>query len=371
MSYDGALEPLGQSQVLAYLKRLAPFFDVALISFEKSMEGGVKLREELEQLGIEWHPRRYHKRPAVLSTVLDVLAARRALISAAHRRRPDVISVRSYVPALMALLARRSTGGRILFDIRGFWADERVEGGLWPADGLLFRVAKRCERWFFAQSDAIVTQTHASVPRVRELTGEREVPVEVIPNCVDLDRFRERPPRPGEPHAIWSGSVGTWYRFDLVPRLVAALSMPLTVMTRETELANRLLGAQSATVRTVAPDAIAGELFARDIGLCLIASSPSKIASSPTRFGEYLAAGMPVIVTAGVGDLEAIVEEHAVGVVLRGEDDGAIGAAARKAIELSRDPATPERCRRVARECFDADAGAASYAAIYRTLSAR
>ena len=36
ISYDGMLEPLGQSQVLAYLKRLANGRRIHLISFEKA-----------------------------------------------------------------------------------------------------------------------------------------------------------------------------------------------------------------------------------------------------------------------------------------------------------------------------------------------
>ena len=36
ISYDGMLEPLGQSQVIAYLKRLALHHRIHLVSFEKS-----------------------------------------------------------------------------------------------------------------------------------------------------------------------------------------------------------------------------------------------------------------------------------------------------------------------------------------------
>ena len=34
ITYDGLLEPLGQSQVLAYQERLAEDFDIFLLSFE-------------------------------------------------------------------------------------------------------------------------------------------------------------------------------------------------------------------------------------------------------------------------------------------------------------------------------------------------
>ena len=369
VTYDGAQEPLGRSQVLAYLYRLVRDCDIILISFEKSLESTERLHADLAGAGIEWLPLRYHRRPPVLSTLLDVLAGVRALARAARAGKPTIVHVRSYVPALIALLARSWSGGKLLFDIRGFWVDERVEGGLWPARGLLYRIAKRCERSFFSEADAIVTLTAASVPQIRAWAGDRPISVDVIPTCVELARFAARPERPGGPHAVWSGSVGTWYRFDLVSRVAAALSMPLTVITRQTDLAREQLAGYPASVRSVAPDNVPGELFAGDVGLCLILSSFSKVASAPTRFAEYLAVGMPVLVTPGVGDLEELVEEHGVGVVLRGEDADSIASAAAVLKRLAADPQTRDRCRQLARARFDVEMGAERYAEIYRRLA--
>jgi glycosyltransferase involved in cell wall biosynthesis len=256
----------------------------------------------------------------------------------------------------------------LLFDIRGFWADERVEGGLWRPNGLLYRVAKRCERRFFADADAVVTLTQASLPQIRAWTGDRQVQVEVIPTCVDLHRFTQRPERPGGPHAVWSGSVSTWYRFDLTAKVADALSLPLTVVTPQVGLAREMLAGYPASVRAVAPEEVPAELFAGDIGLCLIKSSFSKLASAPTRFAEYLAAGMPIVVTPRVGDLESIVEDHGVGVVLRGEDERSLADAATRVRGLAADPETRDRCRRVAREHFDVDSGSDRYAEIYRRM---
>jgi glycosyltransferase involved in cell wall biosynthesis len=370
VSYDGVGEPLGRSQVLGYLTRLAAAYEIVLISFEKPGAPVSRLHRELAASGIKWLPLRYHRRPPVLSTALDVIAGRRALRRAARRfGAPRIVHVRSYVPALMALLARQQTGGSLLFDIRGFWADERVDGGLWRPGSALYRVAKRCERWFFAEADEVVTLTHASVPQIKGWLGDRAVPIEVIPTCVDLDRFSGRTERPGGRQVVWSGSIGTWYRFDLAARVAAALSLPLTVLTRDVSLGRQLLDGYPASVRSVPPEQIPSELFAADIGLCLIVSAFSKIASAPTRFAEYLAAGMPVIVTPGVGDLETLVEDHGVGVVLRGEDDDAVQNAARRLLELASDPQVLERCRRLARERFDIQAGSRRYADIYSRLT--
>ncbi len=359
-------EPLGRSQVLSYLFRLTDEFQITLVSFEKDAADESVLRAELERAGISWVPLAYHRRPPVLSTLLDVLAGRRAV-----RRLPNtyrVAHVRSYVPALIALVSGRARWTSLLFDIRGFWADERVEGGIWPAGGLLYRIAKRCERWFFAQADAVVTLTRASVPEIRSLVGGRPIPVEVIPTCVDLERFRPGEPAQDGPTLVWVGSIGTWYRFDMVPALARAMGLPLKVVTRQTDLAEQVLAGRSATIVSRRPEDVPGELHAGDIGLCLIKSSFSKVASAPTRFAEYLAAGMPVVVTRGVGDLESLVEEGGVGVALDGGDDRSLAVAAGQVKRMAQDPGVQARCREVARRHFDVDLGSRQYARLYDRL---
>jgi glycosyltransferase involved in cell wall biosynthesis len=282
--------------------------------------------------------------------------------------------VRSDVPGLMSrcsLAARRS---RLLFDIRGFWADERIDAGIWRR-GVLYRIAKSQERRLFAAADGIVTLTEASVPQIREWLGDRPTPIHVIPTCTDVDRFADTAPRIEGSHAVWSGSISTWYRFDLALRLARALETPLTVLTRERAAAAALLeeapprDGVSHTIRSVSPAEIPTQLHFQDIGLCLVRSSFSKLASAPTRFAEFLAAGMPVAVTAGVGDLEAIVERHRVGVVLRDETDEGIVNAATELLAMARDRETCERCRQVARDYFDIREGVRRYANAYAQLT--
>lgn len=367
-------EPLGRSQVLAYLRRLAIDYEITLFSFEKPDADRLVLADDIQRAGINWCPLAYHKRPPVLSTLVDVLAGVRAMAGAARAvGRPAVVHVRSYVPALIALWARMFTGGKLLFDIRGFWVDERVEGGIWPQSKLayrvVYRVAKRYERRFFLESDAIVTLTDASLPRIRQLTGNRKLPVDVIPTCVDLGRFACTQQREGSARLVWCGSVGTWYRFDLAVRLSKVLGLGLDVITRQTRLARDMLdGATNASVGSLPPSAVPGALRAGDVGLSLCVATSSKQASAPTRFAEYLAAGMPVIVNGGVGDLVQIVTAHEVGVVLEGESDEELLETGAAVAGLLADPELAQRCRDVARKLFDVEAGARRYNALYRRL---
>jgi glycosyltransferase involved in cell wall biosynthesis len=367
VSYDGAAEPLGASQVVPYLVGMARDARITLISFEKT-PAPVATRLRLQDAGVRWTPLRYHRSPPVASTAIDIRtgagAIRKELPAA---QGPAILHARSYVAALMAVRSGALERARFIFDIRGFWADERVEGGIWRR-GLLYRIAKRFEREFFRQADAVVTLTAASVPQIREWLGPRDVPVEVIPTCVDTRRFYVRPPNPDGPRAVWSGSVGTWYRLDLGVKVASALGMPLYVMTQQVEEAKAMVGQRAGAVSAVRPDDVPVELAAGDVGLCLVRPSFSKLASAPTRVGEHLAAGNPVVALAGVGDLDRFLEQEGVGVVLPDDSDESIQRGSEQVQELLRDPDTPQRCRSVALQRFSLDRGIARYLRLYRDL---
>src|SRR5215213_4458450 len=102
------LEPLGQSQVLAYLERLAPDRRLHLISYEKPAdwadgERRRRMAERIAAAGIRWHPLRYHKSPTAPATAYDVAAGTARAIALTLRHRLTIVHSRSYVAALIAL----------------------------------------------------------------------------------------------------------------------------------------------------------------------------------------------------------------------------------------------------------------------------
>src|SRR5690606_13582128 len=108
LAYDGMLEPLGQSQVLAYLERLATDHRVHLLSFEKPEDWAdaaarARLRARMDAAGIRWHPRRYHRRPSALATSWDIGVGTLSGIWLVLRHHLRIVHARSYVAAVMAL----------------------------------------------------------------------------------------------------------------------------------------------------------------------------------------------------------------------------------------------------------------------------
>ena len=198
LSYDGALDPLGRSQVLPYLEGLSGRgwrFD--LVTFEKEerwrdAHGRLEMETRMAASIIRWSPLRYHKRPRVLSTAFDVRAGVRRVRRLVRERRPALLHARSYPAALVARLVGRAEHIPYVFDMRGFYAEERVDGGLWRGRGPMYRLTKRVERALLRDAAAVVTLTRASVPTLEGWIGAAggEPLLRMIPTCVDLERFR-------------------------------------------------------------------------------------------------------------------------------------------------------------------------------------
>ena len=394
ISYDGLTDQLGRSQVLPYLVGLSSRgHRIEVLSFEKPDRletGGARVREICAAAGIGWHPLRYHKQPPILSTLWDLRAMARAA-ERLHRRSPfDLVHARSYLPAGAGLRLKRRHGVKLLFDMRGFWPDERVEGGGWPQSNPLYRAVyarvKRLESALLAGADHIVSLTDAG----RKIL-ERQAwtaPISVIPCCADFDHFRIAPPAERQAARdalgiaadtrvlVYLGSFGSWYMRDEMLDFFAAwrrrhADARFLVVTQDPEESvlaaarSRGLPAQSLVVRAATREQVPNLLNVADIGLFFIRPVPSKQASSPTKMAELMAVGLPILTNEGVGDVAAIIEETGCGVAIADFDEAAYAAAAERieAIDCS-----PDRIRASGLAWFDVAEGIARYDAIYRSL---
>jgi glycosyltransferase involved in cell wall biosynthesis len=388
LSYDGMLEPLGQSQVLAYLEKLTPGRRIHLISFEKSADWKDRgrfeeVRARIAAAGVRWHPLRYHKSPTAPATAYDIALGSTIAVALAVRHRLTVVHARSYVAGVMALAVKRATGAAFLFDMRGFWADERVDGNLWPAGGRLYRAAKAIERHLLLAADHVITLTQASEEELRRFpyVGDRLAPVTVIPTCADLDRFTVQGPPQRSPFVLgYIGSVGTWYLLDDMLRCFVAVreQVPgarlLVVNRGEHERIRSRAGAHGISTEelelvTAAHSDVPALIARMTCGMGLIKPVFSKIASAPTKLAEYLGCGVPCMGNAGVGDIATILEPHRVGVALTGFTNADISQTTERLVRLCLDPATQARCRRVAEELFSRERGVAAYGRIYDELA--
>lgn len=354
ITYNGLLDPLGPSQILPYLERLNRDWPIEILSYERperlvDARALAAMNERVRRQNIGWTWLRYHKWPSLLATTYDMAAGALALRRILARTNAGLVHARGYLPMEIALNAR--VDAPVLFDIRGLQPEEYVDGGVWREGELKWRIAKRSERTYFDKANAAVVLTENIKPYVLDRFAEqrRSVPIEVVPCCADLSRFRFDESVRAQYRAklsiaddttvlVYSGSIGTWYMPDEMARFARAFrdatgrrTCLLWMVNNDQTLAreaSQRAGLRDDEVRvTSAPAAeVAAYLHASDAALALIRPSFSKRSSSPTKYGECLASGLPLLVSRDVGDGARLPRD--VAVALERFDDRALDEAA-------------------------------------------
>lgn len=339
ISYDGLTDPLGQSQILPYLIGLSKNgYRFTIISCEKAQLFNKKkeaIHKICREAGIVWEPVFYTKFPPVFSTLWDLYK----IISKAEKlfkqQQFKIVHCRSYIASLVGLRLKRKYAIRFIFDMRGFWADERVDGNLWnlsnPVYKKVFQYFKRKEKEFLAASDQIISLTIAAKKeilswRIANVNSEK---ITVIPCATDFSLFyaQTNNSKSDAKQALglnenafvltYIGSLGTWYLlkdmlsfFRILKNAVPdAKFLFLTKDGNEIKnelVANEGLSMEDIIIRFADRKDIPRYAHATDMGIFFIKPGYSKKASSPTKLGEMFAMNLPVVCNNNVGDLEEI-----------------------------------------------------------------
>ncbi len=388
ISYTGLLEPLGQSQVYRYLIKLADKHDIFLITYEKPEDLANKERvnsvqQTLEAVDIEWHRLNYHHSPTLPATIWDLLSGIQTCIRVINQNDIEIIHTRSYVASVLGLFCKRLFGTGFVFDMRGFWADERVDGGIWKKDSRLYRSAKWFETQFFENADVVVSLTEAGVDAIQafEDVDTSSTSFKMIPTCVDTELFTPQPEKRNAEFTLgYVGSVGTWYRFDDVLGCFELLletrpDAELLVLNKGdheyiySRLAEFDIDTQQVEVATVEHSEVPTYMNRMDAGIFFYTPTFSKKGTSPTKMGEFLACGIPCLSNAAVGDVESILEDNGVGIAIDTFETEEKRTAIESIVELSADPETVDRCRAVAESYYSLNAGVDAYSEIYQRVT--
>lgn len=400
LSYDGLTDPLGQSQVLPYLCYLsAQGYQFTILSFEKKArlesEGGT-VQAIAEKAGIRWVPLSFTANPPVLAKAWDRWRMKRVAFALHQKTNFDLVHCRSYVAAEVGMLLKDRYGVKMLFDMRGFWADEKVDNGQWNQQRFfyrqLYRFYKRREQAFLLGADAIISLTAAAKDHLLQQAAYQHLSITVIPCCADLDHFDYLKVDPAavqqlrlqlglqESHKVlvYPGSVGGWYMTREMFRFFKALhhmqpQYRMLVLTPAdpgrvmAEAAAEGVAPESIIISYASRERLPLFLAASHCSVFFIKNSFSKMASSPTKHAELMGMGLPVICNA-IGDTGNIITETGTGLLVEQFDNASLEQAAAEVGRLEQ--LDKAHIRNGAFRYFDLQEGGARYAAIYRQLLA-
>lgn len=350
LSTDGLTDQLGQSQILPYLTGLSEKgHGITIISLEKPARKTETdlLKRHLRNQGITWFPLTYHKKPPIVATLWDLFSMYKFSLRIIKTTKIQIVHCRSYLAALIGLGLKNKTHTKLLFDTRGFWIDERIEGKIWNPKNLIYEAIIRWlrvqEKRLYKNADAVVMLTEASKKYLRSqpTLNPSTTLLEVIPCCTDEVLFS--PIEGADPNriamatklgiaaddmiVIYHGSLGTWYKIDELFDFFVVLykkfpSARLLVVTRDatdsllaklksTGLADHTLLTFSAT-RAQMPTI----LSLAHLAVFFIKPSFSKMASSPTKLGELCFMRIPFVTNSGVGDGDELIAQTKGGIMI-------------------------------------------------------
>jgi glycosyltransferase involved in cell wall biosynthesis len=338
ITYDGLTDSLGQSQILAYLKRLSKEGNkITILSYEKEAlfkRDGSKIKEMIDQNDLLWVPLKYTRKPAVLSTVLDIRKGIRTCKALHKQHGFQIVHCRGYISAIIGRTLQRSFGLKFLFDMRGWWPDEKLESGSWDK-GLykpIYRYFKKLEKGFLSHCDYSVSLTYKGRRYIEKRFLTAPDKIGVIPTCVDFEIFKEGSEqvkrqmreqlgiKEDEKVFVYSGSLGGNYDPDILVAVFRAYQNIysrsfLLILSKDPfsdELRQHFInaGIVRMAIYNVPFTDVSNYLRASDVGFIYYKISFSVIGRSPTKMGEYWASGIQVIAFQGIGDLDYIVEKY-------------------------------------------------------------
>ncbi|MGN6163665.1 MAG: glycosyltransferase [Flavisolibacter sp.] len=400
LSYTGMTDPLGQSQVLAYLKGLSQTgaYQFTIISFEKP-EAYKRLKTDIEvfckENNITWLPLSYTSTPPVISTFRDVRSMWKKAKEVIAQQPIDLVHCRSYIASIVGLDVKKKSGIPFLFDMRGFWADERIDGGIWKLSNPVYRVIynyfKRKEKQFLLNADHVVSLTQNAKEEILSWKlRSTELPVTVIPCCADVNLFdagkivpedqqklrTELNIGPDTPVLSYIGSLGTWYMLKEMMTFAKvfqdvyknAVFMVLTGEPEQMVLDAALQsGVNTANLRVkkVSRHQMPLYISLSTISLFFIKPAFSKKASSPVKQGELMAMGVPVVCNNAIGDTEEIVKKYKSGIVIHEFSLPAYNQAIK---EMRNTAFDQQQIVQGARDYFSLEKGVQLYGQVYQLM---
>lgn len=251
--------------------------------------------------------------------------------------RPTHIYTRNHNTCIGAMPLAKATGAKLIFSVRGPAAEERIKGG--GIKGLIAGLIEIIRENRAIRKCDILSTLSYSYERYLTEKYRREV-IGVIPCCTTEAFFCQIPPvrrsqlrgefgfNADNRVIVWSGSFAHWQQLDKVVEFLRNICEAdnqyrvLFLLKKEREISaichQFKFDEKYWRTKYCRKDEVSEYLQAADLGINF--QDPKTLHSrtcSPIKIPEYLASGLPVLVTPVMGDMPEIVEREGVGGVLK------------------------------------------------------
>lgn len=250
-----------------------------------------------------------------------------------------VIAKNIFSAALASRLKWLGLVNILVYDAEGAALAEKEEFGI--GNGLTADQVKRLEQKAISSADLVRTVSHQMPLYWRKTLDVEQSKYQVIPctissnfSSISLDKIKIQAKRKELGYTsedtifIYAGSFSPWQGFDLIDKFFCTWldrypSYKLILLSDlEPDLLKvSLLFPNRIQIRFVQHMEVKDYLYISDYGLLLRDPYITNQVAAPTKFAEYLACGLKVLISPKIGDYSDFVEKYQCGYVIREAED--------------------------------------------------
>lgn len=258
--------------------------------------------------------------------------------------RIEIIHARSYPAALLSYLLKKILRTKYIFDMRGLYPEEGVTKGSFNQGSFNYRMWMQIEKKLIENADRVVVESYPFYEYVNSVVGTSKT--SVIPCCVDAEKFRydeKKKIRLKKEYRledkfllVYLGTVsmdGGWHDPGIMADYFLHFKKLQTnthflIINNQKKIRDSLseflkakgLEENQFTIINPLEKSTSDILPIGDIGLLLIRKLPKAKTMISVKYVEYLASGLPVIVSSDVCGAANLTRENQCGIVIDLED---------------------------------------------------
>ena len=341
-------------------------------SWDKAIEFGEKIKKDFPFIVL--HQIKIKKIPLVPTWFSFFYMRVSELLKIVNTYNIKTIHARSLFPGIIALILQLFSNLKIIYDNRGVYIEEEILKGHWKRNSARILFFSLAESSLIKRADNIIVVSNKFKSYILQKYGISERKVTVIPNRTDLHLIGKSDlVRLNDPvNLIYSGSGAIWQEIDelkIVFNVAKKIfgNVVINILSYDIELMKSVLANEpdlesSVNFMTAKSSEVFSCLIKNNLGLLIRENNIINNVAAPLKFAEYLSAGLPVLVSEGVGDTADLIDEFKVGVVIKNKD---YTAAFMEMRELLKDPNIYKRCRDIAVKYFDINYSFLQYKKVY------
>ena len=379
LTYDGILEPLGYSQILSYLQILSREHKIIIISIEKKgdllkQDHFKKIKNIIKKSNIEWFYLKYTNNTFLrFALILKLIFLTTYILLF---KKIDIVHSRSYISGLVTYFLKFFFNVFFVFDIRGFWIDERIEWGLWKQNSIKSIIFRFFEKKIYNKSNVVVTLTTDAKEIILKGNKVYKKNIFTIPTSVNLNKKNNLYRSEKILTFTHLGAIGSRYDFNLYLKIMNELgknnNILLSIINKNEhpyikEQINKYnFNPKYICLKYIHPYNINDELKNTNFGIFFPVKGFYLNAYFPTKLGEFLTNGVPIITCKINKHVDTLITENNVGIILDNKDNINYEQLNNKIINILNDINISLRCKKVAEDHFDINKATNIYSKIYK-----